>query len=42
MVGSNPTPLTNYVVVAQLVEHVPEEHGVGGSNPSIHTNEGML
>ena len=30
--GSNP-PLTLIGAVAQLVEHLPEEQGVGGSNP---------
>ena len=25
--------------VAQLVEHVPEEHGVGGSSPPLGTNK---
>ena len=29
--------LTNNVDVAQLVEHSPEEPGVGGSIPFIHT-----
>lgn len=35
--GSIPPTLTNNVDVAQLVEHSPEEPGVGGSIPSIHT-----
>ena len=34
IVGSSPTSRTKYPWVAQLVEHVPEEHGVGGSIPS--------
>jgi hypothetical protein len=35
--GSNP-PLTLIGAVAQLVEHLPEEQGVGGSNPPRTTN----
>jgi len=33
--SSNLAPWTNIPQVAQLVEHVPEEHGVGGSIPSL-------
>ena len=44
--GSSPVTSTNgNVDVAQLVEHCPEEAGVGGSNPSIHTalsHEGLF
>ena len=36
-VGSIPAILTNNVPVAQLVEHSPEEPGVGGSIPSGYT-----
>ena len=32
-----PYLLPNYADVAQLVEHVPEEHGVGGSIPLVST-----
>lgn len=35
--SSNLAPWTNFPQVAQLVEHVPEEHGVGGSIPSLGT-----
>ncbi len=28
-----------YAEVAQLVEHMPEEHGVGGSNPPLGTRK---
>ena len=40
VVGSNPTflPEIKYAVVAQLVEHVPEEHGVGCSIHPLRTN----
>ena len=37
VVGSNPTG-TTLGAVAQLVEHLPEEQGVGGSNPPRTTN----
>ena len=31
----------NNVLVAQLVEHAVEAHGVGGSNPPQHTKQNM-
>ena len=34
----NPRLLPNNADVAQLVEHVPEEHGVVGSIPTVSTN----
>ena len=37
MVGENPSTRAKNGDVAQLVEHCPEEAGVGGSNPSVTT-----
>ena len=43
VMGSTPIilPEIKYAVVAQLVEHMPEEHGVGCSIHSHRTNVQM-